>query len=148
MTSSKNDTVPGTQVAPVPDRMEDQHLRIRKALDSAHSDADLASLLSNIEDFLEILPPHFDEEEGPGGAFEEICQMRPQHCARVGALTADHKRILDDLVDLKGRSERLLESRRAVGQRLQDLIDLIREHEREETALLMDCYLVDEGGSG
>ncbi len=105
-----------------------------------------------IAEFLErlsyTLQRHFAEEEGADGLFAELEAARPANRFRLRSLRSEHRKIWESLEE---RLKRVREPDRTLSLIRRDVSTLVvwvRDHEDREISLVMDTYLIDEGGSG
>lgn len=129
-------------------RNEEAHRAIGGLLHALDEAKEPQQIVEAIDALWSLLSGHFSEEEQPDGLFVELVRVRPANYSRLKSLEREHRQILESIEglreqarDLDRRLNRFEEEKVALSRR-------VRSHERTETRLVMDTYLVDEGGVG
>jgi hemerythrin len=144
-------------ITPIVSRVADSHARIRRDLDALAETEDVAEIRAIVEVLPELLKDHFEDEEKPGGLFDELESLRPVIDSQLKFLRQEHREILEILEGLRRRFREADEVTQ-VGELEQrhdhirvsaaSFMQLIRHHERIETRLVADTYYTEDGGSG
>jgi hemerythrin len=144
-------------ITPIVSLVENSHARIRSNLEALEEAQDVDEIRAIVCDLPELLKEHFEDEERPGGLFDELGSLRPTIDSQLKFLRQEHREILQTL---EGLQERIREADEAtqVGELEQRhdhirmsaacFMQLIRHHERIETRLVTDTYYTEDGGSG
>jgi hypothetical protein len=101
-----------------------------------------------LENLGRLLNSHFESEESPGGLFDELGVARPANGSRLASLRREHGEILESLTALRDRVREVGDVIDGIRDEKLRLLRRVRSHERKESRLMMDTYLVDEGGPG
>lgn len=126
------------------ERAHEGILRLLKDLQAAEA----SGMPPLLDALAALLPDHFADEEREDGLFEQLRSDRPAVDARVKALQREHKEILRALDALTEATRQLAEHHGRLEEQKSAFLRRLRAHERIETRLVMDTYLVDEGGPG
>lgn len=118
---------------------------VLRALDEAKQPQ---KIIEAIDALWSVLSGHFSEEEQPDGLFAELGAARPANHSRLKSLEREHREILEDIEALREQARDLEQHLRRFDESRIALSKRVRSHERTETRLVMDTYLVDEGGAG
>jgi hemerythrin-like domain-containing protein len=150
MVVTSEDTPQGT--VPPPDalqRNKEAHRVIPEVLRALEEARQPQKIVETIDALWSVLSGHFSEEEEPDGLFAELVEARPANHSRIKSLEREHGQILESVEELRQQARdleqhpnnRFEEDKVALSNRIQ-------RHEQIETSLVMDTYLVDEGGAG
>jgi hypothetical protein len=101
-----------------------------------------------LDEFATLLPAHFADEERDDGLFAELRSERPAVDARLKALVREHREILQALDALANANRELARQRGRLEEQKVAFLRRLRAHERAESRLVLDTYLIDEGGPG
>lgn len=108
----------------------------------------IINLSEMLHKLVETLRSHFDQEES-AGMHVELRVRFPRLASRFERVMSEHPRILNTLEDLLGdlRVEETVDSQklRSVRERVQQAVEMLHEHERAETTIIMDAYWEDLG---
>ncbi len=129
-------------------RAESTHRALYKLLQELEEARQKSAIAELLDDLARLLRRHFAEEEEAGGLFAELEAARLANTSRLRSLRSEHRKIWQSLEE---RLKRVREPDRTLRWIRQDVITLvarIRGHEDREIGLVMDTYLIDEGGSG
>jgi iron-sulfur cluster repair protein YtfE (RIC family) len=119
-----------------------QVAELRTALSDEGNFDRLTTLLGSLKD---ELVEHFEIEEG-GGYFHEVVAFAPRLNSRAEFLLNQHKEMLQQLVAVcKSAMESSGRDWRRTVNHVNEFIDTLIEHEREENALILDAYDQDIG---
>ena len=144
-------------ITPAVTLVEDSHARIRRDLEALEEAQDVDEIGAIVGRLPELLKEHFEEEERPGGLFDELGSLRPTIDSQLKFLIQEHREILQTLEGLQERIREADEATQAgeLEQRHDHIrmsaacfMQLIRHHERIETRLVSDTYYTEDGGSG
>lgn len=144
-------------VTPIVSLVENSHARIRSSLDALDETQDVDEIRAIVCDLPELLKEHFEDEERPGGLFDELGSLRPTIDSQLEFLKQEHREILRTLEGLqeqiRGADEATqvgeLEQRHDhIRMSAACFMQLIRHHERIEARLVTDTYYTENGGSG
>jgi hypothetical protein len=124
------------------------HEVIRGLLDDLQRATEPPAVLELLDRLAGVLPPHFEEEEGPDGLFAELVSQRPSNDHRVKTFRREHGEILEALEALRRKIRELQHALAGIEASKTGLLKMVRKHEQGETRFAMDTYLVDEGGPG
>ena len=100
---------------------------------------------------------HFEEEEKPGGLFDELESLRPGFDSQLKFLRGEHVEIMEALEGLQQQFDAAEEVTQAgeLEQRYDHIlvsaaafVQLVRHHERIESRLVANTYYTEDGGSG
>lgn len=127
----------------------EEHRRIQQVVRRVGEASDLVELLRRLDEFRAFIVPHFAEEEGSGGFFDQIRARAARHLDQVQQLEAEHGRLLDEIDRLADQARACLagpvaEVLRRAGLLARGLFD----HEARETRLLVDTLYIDVGEGG
>lgn len=129
-------------------RAESIHWALDRLLELLEEATERGAIVEHLEDLARMLPEHFAEEEAAGGLFAEIEDARPANSRKIRSLRSEHQwisRALDERLKRVREPHRTL---RAIRRDVSTLVARIRDHENREIGLVMDTYLIDEGGLG
>lgn len=155
MGSGEKDT--RSPVTPNVALVEDSHGRIRRKLEALEAAQDVDEIRAIVCDLPGLLEEHFEQEEKPGGLFDELGSLRPTIDSQLKFLRQEHREILQALEALRQRLREADEAKQVgeLEQRHEHLrvsaanfMQLIRHHERIESRLVADTYYTEDGGSG
>jgi len=155
MGSGEKDT--RSPVTPIVTLVEDSHARIRSGLEALEAAQDVDEIRAIVCDLPALLEEHFEQEEKPGGLFDELGSLQPTLDSQLKFLRQEHREILQALEALRQRLREADEATQAgeLEQRHEHLrvsaacfMQLIRHHERIESRLVADAYYTENGGSG
>ena len=122
------------------------HSFLRSGLDWLTAARNERAIAAMLEDLIEYLQLHFGQEEKVDGLFDFLALRAPRHASTVERLRSQHGQILADAAALRGElsggSSQVSAEQRA---RVVEFVQLLREHEQLETALLQDAYDADLG---
>jgi predicted nuclease with TOPRIM domain len=144
-------------ITPIVTLVEDSHARIRLGLEALESAQDVDEIRAIVCDLPGLLEEHFEEEEKPGGLFDELGSLRPTIDSQLKFLRQEHREISQALESLRQRLREAAEATQVgeLEQRHEHIrvsaacfMQLIRHHERIETRLVTDTYYTEDGGSG
>lgn len=123
----------------------DAHKQIRGLLQrlEAEAELDLEGLL--LGELMPLLRAHFEEEEEPGGLYDELRADSPHRDGVITALQSDHGRILHDAELLGQELEALQDSIARFQARKIAMIRALRRHERTENRLMLEGVNLDIG---
>ena len=109
----------------------------------------LRSLRETLAGLLELCTAHFRLEEETG-VHVQLREDSPHLASRLERLASDHSRILEELKKLVAALPHSIELEATVSLKATVLgaLDNLREHERAESAIMMDAYWDDLGGEG
>jgi iron-sulfur cluster repair protein YtfE (RIC family) len=115
----------------------DQLERARKSLEGATADHELLrTIAARVDSFKERLEEHFAGEED-GGLLQGIQDALPQAESDVKRIRAQHARMREALESVRSIARRAEPAEAAtLESELGKLLGMIREHEREEDALV------------
>jgi hypothetical protein len=138
-------------------KLEREHRALRVTVDRlsavAHCPLDVlpaarwhSLLRSELRHFRRTLEHHFEREEA-SDYFNDLAGAFPRLGRQIDQLRQDHAQMRANLSELAYGVERQsdLDGARV---RLRDLLHMLDEHERRESALFQDAFLTDEGGPG
>ncbi len=140
-------------------RIESDHKNLLKSLDDLdgvfekeYEDGGFTvwklDLLWRLRDFQNQLQKHFDLEED-GGYNEDLIRLAPHLAPKVAHLEEDHRKIISDLNHILDVLKRVVDEHSPnlarVRERVEGLVAFIREHEREEHAIIQEAYYQDYG---
>jgi prefoldin subunit 5 len=144
-------------VTPAVSRIQATHQRIRRDIETL-SELEKASEIRTIADELvELLTEHFNDEERPGGLFDELESLRPVIDPQLAFLREEHREIMQALRDLQAqiRNAEAVHQQGEFEQREDHIrvstrafVQLIHHHERIESRLVSETYYTEEGGRG
>ncbi len=155
MGSGEEDT--RSPITPIVTRVEDSHARIRRGLEALEEAQDVDEIRAIVCDLQGLLEEHFEDEEKPGGLFDELGSLRPTIDSQLKFLRQEHREILQTLEGLRKRLREADEATQVgeLEQRHEHIrvsaacfMQLIRHHERIEARLVTDTYYTEDGGSG
>jgi hemerythrin len=126
--------------------VQNAHREIFRLLDELECAEERVHLVELLDALAELLSVHFSDEEGPNGLYAEVRAARPGNRFRIEELGQEHAVILKAVGELQARLQEPRGGRRIEHEKTA-LVRQLRKHERSENVLLMDTYLVDEGGS-
>jgi hemerythrin-like domain-containing protein len=144
-------------ITPLVSRIVETHRRIRSDLAVLEKSDKASEIRSVVEDLPGLLKEHFEDEEKPGGLFDELATLHPVCDSQLESLRREHREILEAL---EGLQRQFQEADRVsqVGELEQRydhifgsasaFIELIRHHERIESLLVANTYYTEDGGSG
>ena len=142
---------------PMVSRIVDTHQRIRSDLEVLEKSDDLDEVGVAVGDLPALLKEHFQDEERPGGLYDEIESLRPVLSPNLRSLRQEHREITRALEGLQRQLREVPEAARGGGlQQLRDhirvskatFLELLHQHERVESRLVADTYYTEDGGSG
>jgi len=155
MAGEKNGTRhPVTEIV---SHIEETHRRIREDLEVLDGSNDLAQIRTVVDDLPALLREHFQDEEKPGGLFDELVSLRPVVDSQLKSLRQEHREIMQVLRDLQRETHEMDERQelRDQEQRVDHIrrsavafLKLIRAHELIESRLVADTYYSEDGGRG
>ncbi|MEE9281042.1 MAG: hemerythrin domain-containing protein [Myxococcota bacterium] len=141
------DNVRGEEGSPLA-RAEWTHRELYKLLQELEEARQTSAITELLDDLARLLRRHFAEEEGAGGLFAELEAARPANGSRLRSLRSEHRKIWQSLEERLKRVREPERTLRWIRRDVSTLVARIRGHEDREIALVMDTYLIDEGGSG
>lgn len=144
-------------VTPTISRVQQTHERIRGDLEALVEVEQVDQIGAIIDDISILLKEHFEDEERPGGLFDELRSLRPTIDTQLKFLRGEHREIMEVLEGI--RTEIREAEQVAYAGELEQRHDhirtsanafvlLIRHHERIESQLVRDTYYTEDGGSG
>jgi len=148
---------PRHPITPLVSRIVDTHSRIRSDLDVLDKSEEMSEIRAVVDDLPGLLKEHFQDEEKPGGLFDELQSLRPVFDAQLKFLREEHREILQALEGLHrqlGAADDEVQA--GVREQRHDhivtsaaaFVELIRHHERIESRLVAATYYSEDGGSG
>ena len=144
----------------IPERVEQEHQNLRKALDALQSFSRVApaseefaqwrlELIWRVRDFKNDLLKHFDLEE-EGGFMRDVRRLVPNSNPQIKSLLEEHKemeRSMDQiLASLKAMHERDEQALTRLQEKIEEFARTILDHETTEQHLLQRSYYRDYGG--
>ncbi len=127
---------------------ERTHEALYKLLEELEKASEVSAIAEVLEDLARMLRRHFAEEEGADGLFAELEAARPANSSRLQSLRSEHGRIWQSLEERLKRVSQPDRTPGSIRREVRTLVARIRGHEDREISLVMDTYLIDEGGSG
>ncbi len=118
--------------------VQDEHLEIRSAVAKLRSTTDIRILAGVLSGLQEMLPAHFEREEGPDGLGAEITEQAPQSAFALEQIFGEHVVILEMVSALSTRSTGLLDGIAALAR-------MLEQHEAKESKLFVDAIYTDLG---
>jgi hypothetical protein len=104
--------------------------------------------LWQLRDFHNKLQKHFDLEED-GGYNDDLIRLAPHLAPRISNIEEDHRKIICELnciLDILKSAVNEKSSHLAnVKERVESLVEFIREHESKEYAVVQEAYYQDYG---
>jgi hypothetical protein len=144
-------------VTPIVTLVDESHARIRRSLEALEASQDVEEIRAIVSDLPELFEEHFEQEERPGGLFDELGSLQPTIDSQLNFLRQEHREILQALEALRQRLREADEATQLgeVEQRHEHLrvsaacfMQLVRHHECIESRLVADTYYTEDGGSG
>ena len=129
-------------------RAERTHLALYELLQELEEARQKSAIAELLDELARLLRRHFAEEEGAGGLFAELEAARLANTSRLRSLRSEHRKIWQSLEERLKRVREPDRTLRWIRQDVSTLVASIRGHEDREIGLVMDTYLIDEGGSG
>ena len=124
------------------------HGQIRAMIADLNGCKDLGELFPKLESLEAVLVEHFRDEEEDGGLYEDLVRLRPHLHGRIQRFSDEHKQLLTMISELCSAISALLEGQGRIINQINDFSQKLSNHEEAETKIMLDAYLVDEGGSG
>ena len=93
-------TRPDSSLARAHAALEEEHRSLRGLVGRLREVQDAVALVALLDDLHGKLKAHFEREEFPGGLYESMGALGPQHAAQVGELVDQHFRFLSSLRSL------------------------------------------------
>lgn len=148
---------PKHAITPVASRIQDTHQKIRSDIQTLSELEKMGDIRRIAEELVELLTEHFEDEEKPGGLFDELESLRPVIDSQLKFLRGEHREIMQVLQDLLAqiREAGAVHQQGELEQRedhirvsAEAFVQLIHHHERIESRLVSETYYTDEGGAG
>jgi len=145
---------PITQIA---SRFHENHAKMARDLRLLGEAEDVEQIRVIADELPELLKEHFDEEERPGGLFDELESLRPVIDSQLKFMRQEHREIMETLEGLRRQFQEAdvvtnvgeLEQRHDhIRVSTAAFVQLIRHHELVEARLVTDTYYTEDGGSG
>jgi len=145
---------PITQIA---SRFHENHARMARDLRLLGEAEDVEQIRAIADGLPELLKEHFEEEERPGGLFDELESLRPVIDSQLKFMRQEHREIMETLDGLRRQFQEAdvvtnvgeLEQRHEhIRVSAAAFIALVRHHELVEARLVADTYYTEDGGSG
>ena len=148
---------PRHPITPMVSRIVDTHRQIRSDLEVLEKSDEVSEIRIVVDGLPELLRAHFDEEEKPGGLFDELATLRPVFDSQIKYLLGEHQEIMEAIEGLRRQFQEaddvsdagVLEQRHDhIRMSAVAFVQLIRHHERIESRLVAATYYSENGGSG
>jgi hypothetical protein len=123
----------------------DAHKQIRGLLQRLEVEAELDQEGLLLAELMPLMRAHFEEEEEPGGLYEELRADSPHRDGVITTLQSEHGRILHDAELLGQELEALQDSIARFQARKIAMIRALRRHERTENRLMFEGVNLDIG---
>ena len=130
---------------PAAKQIADEHGRIMALLEALEIAADPTVMRDASEALKPLLMRHFDEEQRPGGFYDEIERARPELCTRIDGLRNQHRDMLGVLEGLLRGIAELAAQFEHLEQDRDRFVGMLRRHENIESDLLSDAWWTDLG---
>ena len=114
------------------------HRLIRPLVDVLAESASFDAIADILDELVEVLPPHFEDEEGPGGQLAEIVALLPDREPIVSDLLREHAALSREVAELRRATQELIAQSGAFAERM-------RAHEATEHQLMCDALCVEAG---
>jgi hypothetical protein len=144
-------------VTPIVSHVENTHAQIRHDMETLERAEDVEEIRAIVFVLPELLKGHFDDEERPGGLFDELESLQPVIDSQLRFLRQEHREILQTLENLQQwfreadevtQVAELEQRHDHIRVSTASFMRLIRHHERIETRLVAEAYYTEDGGSG
>ena len=125
------------------------HRHLRKHLDWLEQAADDEAIRFLLDELADFLPGHFAAEEGTDGLFASVVLKAPRLAPLARRLREQHRDILAMIEHLRRRvPSDLKPAEGSLKRRVQEVVDVLREHEADETMMLAEAVMGEheEGG--
>jgi hemerythrin superfamily protein len=128
------------------ERIKSDHQTIVSLLTELGQVTELDRILGILNELGGILPGHFSDEEGRGGLFEQIRDLRPEVDSKLKFLSRAHREIVEALDALREQVLRVRRGTDRIEEAKAAFARQVRAHEQAENSIVLDAYLTDEGG--